>query len=58
MAPNPIDFEKVLVEFGQLGKTGNFVVLTFICVVFGLYFIGLVLARMVDRRDISKVPSA
>ena len=51
MAPNPIDFDKVFAEFGKLGETGNFVVLSFVCVVFGLYVIGLVIARRADKKD-------
>lgn len=55
MAPNPIDFDKVFAEFGKLGETGNFVVLSFVCVVFGLYVIGLVIARRVDQKDYFEV---
>lgn len=51
MAPNPIDFDKVFAEFGKLGETGNFVVLSFVCIVFGLYAIGLVIARRADKKD-------
>ena len=51
MAPNPIDFDKVFAEFGRLGETGNFVVLSFVCVVFGLYAVGLVFARRADKKD-------
>lgn len=51
MAPNPIDFDKVFAEFGKLGETGNFVVLSFVCVVFGLYAFGLVIARRADKKD-------
>ena len=51
MAPNPIDFDKVMAEFGNLAATGNFVVLAFVCVVFGLYAIGLVITRRADKID-------
>ena len=51
VAPNPIDFDKVMAGFGSLGATGNFVVLAFVCVVFGLYAVGLVIARKADKRD-------
>ena len=51
VAPNPIDFDKVFAEFGKLGETGNFVVLSFVCLVFGLYAIGLVFARRADKKD-------
>ena len=55
MAPNPIDFDKVFAEFGRLGETGNFVVLSFVCIVFGLYVLGLVFARRADKKDGLKV---
>lgn len=55
MAPNPIDFDKVFAEFGRLGETGNFVVLSFVCVVLGLYVVGLVFARRADKKDDSEV---
>lgn len=51
MAPNPIDFDKVFAAFGNLAETGNFVVLSTVCVILGLYVIGLVLARREDKRD-------
>lgn len=53
--PNPIDFDKVFTEFKRLGETGNFVVLSTICVIFGIYFVGLVFARRADKKDIRKV---
>ena len=55
VAPNPIDFDKVFTEFTRLGETKNFVVLTTVCVIFGVYFIGLVLARWADKKDKRKV---
>ena len=51
MAPNPIDFDKVFAAFGNLAETGNFVVLSTVCVILGLYVLGLVLARREDKRD-------
>ena len=51
VAPNPIDFDKVFAAFGNLAETGNFVVLSTVCVILGLYVIGLVLARREDKRD-------
>ena len=51
VAPNPIDFDKVLAEFSRLGETGNFVVLSFVCLVFGIYALGLVFARRADKKD-------
>ena len=55
MAPNPIDFDKVFAEMGRLGETGNFVVLSTICVMLGLYVVGVVLASREDRKDKMKV---
>lgn len=51
MAPNPIDFDKVMSEFGNLAASGNFVVLAFVCVIFGLYVTGLIVARRADKTD-------
>jgi len=51
VAPNPIDFDKVFAAFGNLAETGNFVVLSTVCVILGLYVLGLVLARREDKRD-------
>lgn len=51
MAPNPIDFDKVFAAFGNLAETGNFVVLSTVFVILGLYVLGLVLARREDKRD-------
>lgn len=55
VAPNPIDFDKVFTEFTRLGETKNFVVLTTVCVIFGVYFVGLVFARRADKKDAKKV---
>ena len=57
MAPNPIDFRKVWEEFKRL-KAESFVVLSTVCVIFGIYFIGLVFARRADKKDIRKVSVA
>ena len=54
-APNPIDFDKVFVEFTRLGETGNVAVLITICVVFLLYFVVIVFARRADKRDEKRV---
>ena len=51
VAPNPIDFDKVMSEFGNLAASGNFVVLAFVCVIFGLYATGLIIARRADKID-------
>ncbi|KAL9952074.1 hypothetical protein ACROYT_G039278 [Oculina patagonica] len=55
VAPNPIDFEKVWTEFERLGDTGNFLVLSTVCVIFGIYIVGLVFARRADNKDLQKV---
>ena len=55
VAPNPIDFDKVWTEFKRLGETGNFVVLSTVCLIFGMYLIGLVAARRADKEDLQKV---
>ncbi|XP_022796472.1 polycystic kidney disease protein 1-like 2 [Stylophora pistillata] len=51
VAPNPIDFDKVFAAFSSLAETGNFVVLSTVCALLGLYVIGLLLARREDKRD-------
>ena len=55
VAPNPIDFDKVWAEFGNLAESGNFVVLATVCSIFGLYAFGLVFARRADKKDEQKV---
>jgi len=55
VAPNPIDFDKVWAEFGNLAESGNFVVLATVCSIFGLYIVGLVFARKADKKDERKV---
>lgn len=58
VAPNPIDFDKVFAEFGNLAESGNFVVLATVCGILGLYVIGLVFARREDKRDELRVSAA
>ena len=55
VAPNSIDFDKVWTEFERLGETGNFLVLSTACIIFAVYFIGLVAARRADKKDLRKV---
>ena len=55
MAPNPIDFRKVFSKFPDLGETKNFVVMTTVCSMLFIYFIGLVFTRRADKRDQLKV---
>ena len=50
-APNPIDFDKVFVEFTRLSETGNVAVLATIVCVFMLYFATIVFARRADMKD-------
>ena len=54
-APNPINYEKVFVEFTRLGETGNVAVLATIICVFVLYFVTIIFARREDNRDQSRV---
>ena len=53
--PNPIDFDKVLVEFKTLQETGNVAVVVTIAVVFLCYFVVLVIVRKADKKDAGKV---
>ena len=55
VAPNPIDFDTVFIKFAKLGETKNVVVLATVCVIIGIYFIGLVFARRADKNDNFKV---
>lgn len=54
-APNPIDFDKVFVEFTRLSETGNVAVLATIVCVFILYFVTTIFARRADNRDDKRV---
>jgi len=49
--PNPIDFDKILVEFKNLDKTGNVVVIVTISVVLLCYIVVLVIVRKADKKD-------
>jgi len=53
VAANPIDFDKVWVQFGEQGETGNFVMAVVFCI-YGVYFVSLVLARRADKKDQEK----
>ena len=53
--PNPIDFDKVFVEFKKLDDTGNVAVIVTVIVAFMVYFLVLFVARRVDKRDATKV---
>ena len=53
--PNPIDFDKVLVEFQQLSETGNIAVIVAIAVVLLCYMTVLVVVRKFDNGDTKNV---
>ena len=55
MAPNPIDFDKVVTEFSRLHETGNVAVIAAIGCVFGVYLLLLTWARKYDKLDHLKV---
>ena len=53
--PNPIDFDKVLVEFKNLEQTGNVIVIVTFSVVLLCYFVVLVIVRKADKKDATNV---
>ena len=53
--PNPIDFDKVLVEFQQLSETGNMAVIVVIAVILLSYVTVLVIVRKFDEEDAKNV---
>ena len=55
VAPNPIDFDYVLKEFGNIFESGNVVVLSTVLCIFGLWIIGLLIIRRADKTDEYKV---
>lgn len=54
MAPNPIDFDYVFKQFPNIFDSGNVVVLATVLSIFGLWFIGLLIARRADEKDAYK----
>ena len=54
MKPNPIDFDKVLVEFDKLGETGNVAVIVTIAVVFMTYIVVVIMVRKADEKDAAR----
>ena len=52
---NPIDFDKVWLEFGNIGETKNYVVLSTVCTIWMLYILFIILARRADKDDQAKV---
>ena len=53
--PNPIDFDKVLVEFQQLSETGNIAVIVVIAVILLSYVTVHVIVRKSDEEDAKNV---
>ena len=53
--PNPIDFDKVLVEFQQLSETGKIAVIVVIAVILLSYVTVLVIVRKFDEEDAKNV---
>ena len=53
--PNPIDFDKVLVEFKNVGETGNVAVIVTVAVVLLCYIMVLVIVRRADTEDTRNV---
>ena len=54
MAPNPIDFDYVFKQFPNIFDSGNVVVLATVLSIFGLWFIGLLIAKRADEKDAYK----
>ena len=57
MAPNKIDFDKVIADIVHLPPE-NTVVLSTVCLIFVCYAVGLIFARRADNRDKRKVGCA
>ena len=55
VAPNPIDFDKVLVEFKRLDESGNVTVLITVIMMFIVYFVVVLVVRRADKHDLKKV---
>ena len=55
MEPNPVDFDKVLVEFQQLSETGNIAVIVVIAAILLCYVTVLVIVRKFDEEDAKNV---
>ena len=53
--PNPIDFDKVLVEFQQLSETGNIAVIVVIAVILLCYVTVIIIVRKFDEEDAKNV---
>ena len=55
VAPNPIDFAKVITEIQRIPETGNVTVIIAVSCVFGLYLILMLWVRRADQKDSLKV---
>lgn len=55
IAPNPLDLDTIFTEFTRLGETGNYLVLSVVCSIFGAYILLIIWARKADLQDQSKV---
>ena len=55
VAPNPIDFAKVITEIQRIPETGNVTVIITVSCVFGLYLILILWVRRADQKDSLKV---
>ena len=53
--PNPIDFDKVSVEFKKLEETGNVAVIVTISVVLLCYIVVLLIVRKADKKEARNV---
>ena len=53
--PNPIDFDKVSVEFKNLQETGNVAVIVTISVVVLCYIVVLLIVRKANKKDARNV---
>lgn len=53
--PNPIDFDKVSVEFKNLQETGNVAVIVTISAVLLCYIVVLIIVRKTDKKDARNV---
>ena len=55
VAPNPINFEKVFLEFSRLHETGNVMTFVVLGIIFGIFVVVVLWARREDKRDQLKV---
>ena len=53
--PNPIGFDKVLVEFKSLQETGNVAVIVTISVVLLCFIVVQIIVRKADKKDTTNV---